>query len=275
MATNIGFGHVYTSRVQDSVNSGKGVFDPGRIAWEEDENGKVFIDGVRCRVIGNGHTELVPPGPSPLAPKTIRFDFHYDHFDPTTLVDYGGLGATWTHVEDDVYNFYFNSTYWGLIVFQHLQRKLGLFHTYSSTLADMPFAKHKYDVIDANLEGVTSVEQLFGGTAMRGLQSVASIRNTSSVTNFKNFLSMGVATAAYTSIPLFDTSSAEDVRDMCKNASKVTTGALALYTQMSTQANPPTRYSGCFTGCGANAAQDAPIHAEMAQIPASWGGTMS
>jgi hypothetical protein len=52
----------------------------------------------------------------------------------------------------------------------------------------------------------------------------------------------------------------------------VESGALALYQQASTQATPPSRHSYCFYHCGSNAPADAPIHAEMQQIPASWGG---
>lgn len=58
-----GFGHVYTSRVQNSINVGKGVFDPNKIKWVEDSSGKVFVGGSRVRVIGNGKTVIVPPTP--------------------------------------------------------------------------------------------------------------------------------------------------------------------------------------------------------------------
>lgn len=207
-----------------------------------------------------------------LAPRSMRFDFKYDHFNPTTLVDYGGLGATWTHVEDDVYDFYYNSTDWGARNWSHLGTKRNLFYAYSSSVSDQPFTTHNFDVIDANLEDVTDVEQLLGGLGMGGLKSIESIRNTSSVTNFNSFLYRGRVAAQFTSIPLFDTSSAEDVRNMCNNARNVTTGALALYTQMSTQANPPTSYSGCFSNCGSGNASG---QAELAQIPTSWGGTMA
>jgi hypothetical protein len=57
-----------------------------------------------------------------------------------------------------------------------------------------------------------------------------------------------------------------------RNCTSVQSGALALYQQASTQATPPPSHSGCFSGCGLNAPSDAPIHAEMRQIPMSWGG---
>lgn len=58
-----GIGHVYTTRVKDSINCGKGVFDPNKIKWIEDENGKVLVGNSRVRVIGNGSTTIVPPEP--------------------------------------------------------------------------------------------------------------------------------------------------------------------------------------------------------------------
>ena len=233
--------------------------------------GSLYLGSTKIAQAYLGNVKVYESSVAPGIPaKTVRFDFKYDHFDPTTLVDYGGLGATWTHVEADVYDFYFNDTDWGIRRFSFGDGPL--FRTYSSSSSDAPFRTHSFDILDANLEGVTDAEQLFGGTSFIGLQSIASIRNTSSVTNFKNFLSMGAVAAYYTSIPLFDTSSATDVSGMFRTARNVTTGALAMYTQMSTQANPPTSYSGCFTNCGSGNASG---KAELAQIPRSWGGTMA
>ena len=73
-------------------------------------------------------------------------------------------------------------------------------------------------------------------------------------------------------VPLFDTSSATNVTNMFSGCTAVESGALALYQQMSTQATPPTTYSGCFTDCGSGTVTGA---AELAQIPTSWGGTMA
>jgi hypothetical protein len=54
------------------------------------------------------------------------------------------------------------------------------------------------------------------------------------------------------------------------DCTNVQSGALALYQQMSTQTTQPTVYGDCFTNCGSNTTTGA---AELAQIPASWGGT--
>ena len=230
--------------------------------------GSLYLGSTKVGAAYLGNVKVWEAG---LPAKTVRFDFHYDNFDPTTLTDYGGIGATWTHVEDDVYDFYFNDTDWGARTWSHLRGETSsLFRTYSSTKTDRPFRTHSFDILDANLEGVTNVRMLLNPT-MLGLQSIASIRNTSSVTNFNRFLQSDTG-SAITSIPLFDTSSAVDVSYMFYGTGNVETGALAMYTQMSTQTNPPTNYSDCFTNCGSNTVTGA---AELAQIPTSWGGTMA
>lgn len=217
---------------------------------------------------------LKAPAPVGIPAKTMRCDFKYDHFDPTTLVDNGGIGATWTHVEDDVYDFYYNNTNWGSRKWGHIGGSIGgLFNTYAYRAGSgtvYPMTQHEYDIVDMNLEGVTDVAQLLGSAYKT--RNLFSIRNTGSVTNFDRFLAHGNRAMLYTSIPLFDTSSAVNVSQMCRNATAVTTGALALYTQMSTQANPPTSYSSCFSNCGSGNASG---QAELAQIPSSWGGTMA
>jgi hypothetical protein len=55
-----------------------------------------------------------------------------------------------------------------------------------------------------------------------------------------------------------------DMFALCRN---VEGGALALYTQASSQAVPPELYGGAFYQCGTNTASGA---AELAQIPSDW-----
>lgn len=88
--------------------------------------------------------------------------------------------------------------------------------------------------------------------------------------NVRSFDSFAYNCYDLTDIPLLDTSSATDVDRMFRDCLKVERGSLALYTQMSTQANPPTSHSSCFLRCGRDTITGA---AELAQIPASWGGT--
>ena len=70
-----------------------------------------------------------------------------------------------------------------------------------------------------------------------------------------------------TTIPLFNTSKAISMTLMFNNCVSVQSGALALYRQASSQANPPTAHSQTFHYCGSNTTTGA---AELAQIPNDW-----
>lgn len=75
---------------------------------------------------------------------------------------------------------------------------------------------------------------------------------------------------SFKAVPLFDTGKMTNVASMFYNCYKVEEGALALYTQMSSQATPPSNHGGTFYDCGKDTTTGA---AELAQIPTSWGGT--
>jgi hypothetical protein len=70
-------------------------------------------------------------------------------------------------------------------------------------------------------------------------------------------------------ISLFDTSKMYSVGYMFVNCTNVQSGALALYQQMSSQANPPNSHISTFYNCGINTETGL---AELQQIPQSWGG---
>ena len=73
-----------------------------------------------------------------------------------------------------------------------------------------------------------------------------------------------------TAVPLFDTSKVTNMQSMFNECINVQSGALALYQQASTQANPPLLHNSTFYNCGSNTQSGA---AELSQIPSSWGGT--
>jgi surface protein len=73
--------------------------------------------------------------------------------------------------------------------------------------------------------------------------------------------------SALTSIPLFNTANVTNMSSMFDGCINVQSGALALYQQASTQANPPTSHYYTFYGCGSNTQTGA---AELAQIPSDW-----
>lgn len=93
--------------------------------------------------------------------------------------------------------------------------------------------------------------------------------NTHNVTHMD---SMCYGCYSLVSLPLFDTTSAYNVTRAFYDCRYVGSGALALYNQMSSQTTPPTYYPDCFYWCGKKSTTGS---AELAQIPTSWGGTMS
>ena len=108
--------------------------------------------------------------------------------------------------------------------------------------------------INSFLRGCSNLKIIPAFNTPKVTNFVAAFRNCNEVTN----------------IPLFDTGKATSVSQLFFNCTKVEGGALALYTQMSTQATPPSTVSDCFKNCGKDTTTGA---AELAQIPASWGGT--
>ena len=76
--------------------------------------------------------------------------------------------------------------------------------------------------------------------------------------------------SSLTELPVLDTSKATKFVSVFNGCINVRSGALSLYQQLSTQANPPAEYSDAFKNCGSNTTTGS---AELAQIPEDWGGT--
>lgn len=108
---------------------------------------------------------------------------------------------------------------------------------------------------------VTNMEQMF--IACTSLINVP-LFDTSNVTSM--FLTFSNC-SSLTSLPLFDTSKVINMGSTFRDCQNVESGALALYQQASTQANPPSNHSQTFTNCGTNTQTGA---AELAQIPSDW-----
>ena len=117
------------------------------------------------------------------------------------------------------------------------------------------------EVLGANTTGITDMAYMFSVCSY--LTNVP-LFDTSSVTDMRN---MFQGCMYLTSVPLFDTSNVTNMKDTFSNCSSVQSGALALYQQASTQANPPTNHSYTFYDCGSDTTTGA---AELAQIPSSW-----
>ena len=125
------------------------------------------------------------------------------------------------------------------------------------------------DLVHASVfdtSGVTSFRSLFGSCTKL---VDTPLFDTSSGTNFS---SMYYTCKKIKTVPLYNTAKATTVMSMFCSCWAVQSGALALYQQMSTQATPPSDHRQCFTDCGYSTTTGA---AELAQIPADWGGTAS
>lgn len=119
-----------------------------------------------------------------------------------------------------------------------------------------------------DLSNVTDIQYMLAGCYR--LTEIPQF-NTVNVQYMQGFCQLA---SALTSIPLLRTDNVENMEDAFRGCTHVTTGALALYQQASGQTTPPEVYTNCFKGCGESTPASAPIHAEMAQIPESWGGTL-
>lgn len=51
MSINCGLGKVFTYRKTDTINVGHGVYDPNKVFTAEDENGKIYVDDVRSKIV--------------------------------------------------------------------------------------------------------------------------------------------------------------------------------------------------------------------------------
>ena len=113
---------------------------------------------------------------------------------------------------------------------------------------------------------LTDVEQMFYGARYL---TAAPYFETSGVSNMKSILYL---CSAITALPLYHTDSVTNVDTAFSGCTSVESGALALYTQMSSQARVPGKHQYTFQFCGRDTTTGA---AELAQIPKSWGGTMA
>jgi len=117
------------------------------------------------------------------------------------------------------------------------------------------------EVLGANTSNVTVMWNMLYGCG--SLISVA-LFDTSNITDmWMMFYECG----NLTSIPLFDTSKVTDMSYTFQDCYKVESGALALYQQASSQANPPSTHPKTFRNCGSETQTGA---AELAQIPSDW-----
>jgi hypothetical protein len=244
--------------------------------------------------------------PAHVPPFTLRFQFvdASESFDPTQQTWYYLSEGTWTHVEGSVWDFYYPYTRWW--IGGHPTYKLCLFGgaNSGSTYKAGPLQNVAFNIIDANVTGVTNAPRLFWDCrAMKsiclfdtsGLKEVGGwferCRDLSYLPNF-NFsgvvhedsysmdfaqffdLTKRAPTASHKgllAIPdlTLPSSGPLNFDSMFAYTYYVESGALALYNKA---VNIASSHVLTFKYCGKNTVSGT---AELAQIPTSWGGTMS
>lgn len=198
---------------------------------------------------GGGVYNLGDGASTRLPANTLRFLFSKSDYDPT---DAGvGSSGTWQKVDTAAAN-----------VWDWTKYDTSFANAFTSAFQDE--GNLVYVIAAGDTSSITSLLNMFYNCF--SLVSVA-LFSTSSVTSMGNAFRY---CRNLKSVPLFDTSSVTNFSDTFDGCYNVEGGALALYQQASTQATPPTNYSGCFKNCGRDTTTGA---AELAQIPTSWGGT--
>lgn len=235
----------------------------------------------------------------PIPPLTLRIRYERG-YAPNTREDDKYSNCVCTLVSDayeNIWDITPPTTNWSRLCYldRYLIEVLGA-NTEGVTDLSFIFSDCNYlvNVASLSLANVQDVSGMFFQCG--GLESVGDFYDTVGTTNtyamfwgcsrLRNFPAMDCSTVETFAhmfhgctritgaIPLYDTSSATDMSGMFDSNFNVTSGALELYQQASSQANPPAEHRGCFIQCGYYASASAPIHAEMAQIPSTWGGLL-
>lgn len=230
------------------------------------------------------------PNPLNLPPYTMRVKLTQQR--PVT--DFHG--ATYAAVLDDeqhIYEFTYESTNWSRFFYNYsfIAEVLGANLTGVVNMSEMfHSADHLVSVCLFDTSSVTNMQSMF--VACVGLENCPEFI-TSSVTNMRALFSqcyslkripkldthnvtdmsgMLNSCRSLEVIPELDVTSVTDMTYLCTNAYKVRTGALALYQAASAKQPAPSHDRNTFGNCGRDTVSGA---AELAQIPTSWGGTMS
>lgn len=205
------------------------------------------------------------------AANTLRFAFSKKDYDPT--VAGVGTGGTWKKLnttETNVWDWTKNGTNFATAFkdafksSDNLVSVIAAGDTSSVTSFDSFFfgCSSIVYVCDFNTSAATNINHMFRATSITKSPNI----NTGNVTNAES----AYFGSAIEEVPLLNTGKMVDVDYMFINCFNVKSGAKALYEQMTTQTTPPSSHTQTFQNCGRDTTTGA---AELAQIPASWGGT--
>ena len=253
---------------------------------------RIMFNGVEATLYHNGIKIWPEEGPDPynplnLPPNTVRVRTN-DGAVPNKTSPTSYETATLVEGTSDVYDVYKSGTDFSFLLIDssNIVEVLGANTTGITNMTGMfNFCTSLTTVALFDTSSVTDMHTMFNRCSL--LTSVP-LFDTSSVTNMQL---MFYNCTSLTSVPLFDTSSVTNIEYMFNNCSSLTTvllfntssvvfmagmfencknvqsGALALYQQASTQANPPSKHTGTFKNCGSDTTTGA---AELAQIPEDW-----
>lgn len=122
----------------------------------------------------------------------------------------------------------------------------------------------KYTWTDWNTAGVDCTDMFYNCGQLTEISLPANAKVTNSYRMFNNCTGL-------TSIPSnLDLSAVTDTTSMFSGCTAIESGALSMYNYLSTKSIPVTSYTDTFKNCGSVGNPQ-----ELAQIPASWGGTMA
>ena len=208
----------------------------------------------------------------PIAANTLRFEFSKMDYNPT--VAGVGTSGTWKKVSAKFNN-----------VWDWTKSGTSFSNAFENAFND---SDNLVSLIDAgDTSTITSMYRMFYGCTSvirislfntTNVTTMTHAFNSCSLTDIPLFDTSSVTHMSYAfnfcyklrNIPLFDTSSVTNMSCAFNHCYNVNGGALALYQQASAQTTPPSNYTDCFKYCGKNTETGA---AELAHIPASWGGT--
>ena len=253
---------------------------------------RIMFNGVEATLYHNGIKIWPEEGPDPynplnLPPNTVRVRTN-DGAAPKKKYNTSYETATLVEGTTDVYDVYKSGTDFSFLLCEssNVEEVLGanttgitnisamfnyctslttvaLFDTSSVTDMHIMFV-FCHELTSVPLFNTSSVTNMYSMFSRCAALEMVPLFNTSNVTTMEY---MFEDCSALKTVPLFNTSSIVFMNGVFKNCNNVQSGALALYQQASTQANPPSHHTGTFKNCGANTTTGA---AELAQIPSDW-----
>lgn len=227
---------------------------------------KLFTVGGNLATLYNNTTALVWNdlyNPLDLPPNTIRVRTN-DNAAPVKRSRTKYETATLVEGTSNVYDVYKSDNNFDMLLYQstNVIEILGGNTTSVTSMSDMcAECTALTSVALFDVSNVVSVSTMFGRCSNLVYSPAY---NTSNVVNMSH---MYFYCSSLSAVPLLQTQKVTNCDGAFASCYEVETGALALYNQLSTQANPPANHLSTFSYCGAYTVEGS---AELAQIPSDW-----